>query len=270
HARKHARLRGDAELERRHRRAVLGLEHARRRLCDVRFPRQRVAADDAARALQHRAFRNFPAVGLSLGRYDAITGFGGRGGPAADGLARLLYRRAWRRRAQPRRLVGSVRRDDERRAGERSRLRRHHPRHRTLGGGQAGLNWQTGHWVYGLQADWSAADLRGENTCFSGLGGLNCQHVIRSIATGAARIGYAWDRALVYAKGGGAETKIDYILQGNTSGISRGYEVTGVRAWGWTAGGGLEYALTDHWTTMCEFDHIDLGNISVPFPNVLR
>ena len=139
-----------------------------------------------------------------------------------------------------------------------------------LGGGQAGLNWQTGHWVYGLQADWSAADLRGENTCFSGLGGLNCQHVIRSIATGAARIGYAWDRALVYAKGGGAETKIDYILQGNTSGISRGYEVTGVRAWGWTAGGGLEYALTDHWTTMCEFDHIDLGNISVPFPNVLR
>jgi Omptin family len=39
-----------------------------------------------------------------------------------------------------------------------------------LGGGQIGFNLQSGPWVFGFQADASAADVRGENTCFSGLG----------------------------------------------------------------------------------------------------
>ena len=42
-----------------------------------------------------------------------------------------------------------------------------------LAGGQAGFDLQRGHAVFGVQADASAADLRGENTCFSGLGGVN-------------------------------------------------------------------------------------------------
>ena len=28
---------------------------------------------------------------------------------------------------------------------------------------------------------------------------------------------------------------------------------------GWTAGGGVEYALTDHWTAKAEYLHVDLG-----------
>jgi len=139
-----------------------------------------------------------------------------------------------------------------------------------LGGAQAGVNWQNERWVLGIQGDWSAADLRGENTCFSGLGGLNCQHIIRSVASVAARAGIAWNRVLAYAKVGGAEATIDYMLLGDTGGPSRGYDRATVTAWGWTAGGGLEYALTDHWTTMCEFEHIDLGNIEVSFPAVVR
>ena len=139
-----------------------------------------------------------------------------------------------------------------------------------LGGVEAGADWQTGPWVYGLQADLSAADLRGENTCFSGLGGLNCQATVHSLGTAAARLGYSWQRALIYARGGGAEAQIDYSLLGDTAGISRGFGITRVSAWGWTAGGGIEYAFDDHWTTMCEYDHIDLGNIAVPFPSVVR
>ena len=139
-----------------------------------------------------------------------------------------------------------------------------------LGGAQAGINWQIGHWLFGFQGDWSAADLRGENTCFSGLGGLNCQHTIKSLATAGARVGFAWDRALVYAKAGAAEAEIDYVLLGDTAGNSRGFDIASVSAWGWTAGGGLEYALTDHWTTICEYEHIDLGEIPVPFPGIVR
>jgi opacity protein-like surface antigen len=139
-----------------------------------------------------------------------------------------------------------------------------------VGGAQAGVDWQTGHWVFGIQGEWSAADLRGENTCFSALGGLNCQHVIKSIASATARIGFAWDRVLAFAKAGGAEATIEYTLLGETGGNSRGYDSETVSAWGWTAGGGLEYALTDHWTTMCEYEHTDLGAIVVSFPAIVR
>jgi opacity protein-like surface antigen len=44
-----------------------------------------------------------------------------------------------------------------------------------LGGAQVGANWQRGQWVFGVQGDVSATDLRGESTCFSGIGGINCQ-----------------------------------------------------------------------------------------------
>src|ERR1700693_6218224 len=52
-----------------------------------------------------------------------------------------------------------------------------------LGGGQIGANWQTGKWVLGAQFDGTLADMRGENTCFSGLGGTNCQHIVNSLAS---------------------------------------------------------------------------------------
>jgi hypothetical protein len=52
-----------------------------------------------------------------------------------------------------------------------------------LGGGQIGADWQTGPWVLGVQADASAAHMAGENTCFSGLGGINCQHIITALGT---------------------------------------------------------------------------------------
>jgi outer membrane immunogenic protein len=38
--------------------------------------------------------------------------------------------------------------------------------------------------------------------------------------------------------------------------------------WGWTVGGGVEYALSDNWSTMFEYDHIDVPTTTVPFPTV--
>lgn len=137
-----------------------------------------------------------------------------------------------------------------------------------LGGGQIGANWQTGPWVLGVQADASAADMRGENTCFSGLGGVNCQHTVNSLGTITGRVGYAWDRSLAYVKGGGAWTDTTYNLLGDTNALALGTGSTNLTAWGWTLGGGLEYALTNHWTTLAEYDHIGMGSVTVPFPNV--
>ena len=35
-------------------------------------------------------------------------------------------------------------------------------------------------------------------------------------------------------------------------------------SWRWTAGGGIEYALTSNWTTFLEYGHIGLTNVSFP------
>jgi opacity protein-like surface antigen/outer membrane protease len=138
--------------------------------------------------------------------------------------------------------------------------------HGPLGGGQVGANWQFGPWVYGLEGQASYTTLRGDNTCFSGLGGINCEHVVNVLATLAGRAGFAWDRSLFYLKGGGAWTNTTYNLDGNTFALSLGQASSHIDTLGWVAGIGLEYAITDHWTTRFEYDHIGLGNVTPSFP----
>ena len=119
-----------------------------------------------------------------------------------------------------------------------------------------------------MQADADYATIRGDNTCFSGLGGINCEHQVNALATLTGRAGFAWGRSLFYVKGGGAFASTAYNLNGNTNALSLGTGSTTVDASGWTAGIGLEYAITDHWTTSFEYDHIGLGDVTVPFPSV--
>jgi hypothetical protein len=100
-----------------------------------------------------------------------------------------------------------------------------------LGGVQVGVNWQTGPWVLGVQADASAAHITGQNTCFSGLGGINCQHAVNALGTVTGRAGYAWDRSLAYVKGGGAWTDTEYNLFGDTGALTLGNEGTALTRW---------------------------------------
>jgi opacity protein-like surface antigen len=137
-----------------------------------------------------------------------------------------------------------------------------------LGGGQIRANWQIGHWVVGVEADAGTAHIRGENTCFSGIGGINCMHQVNAVASVTGRAGFAWDRSLLYVKGGGAGTDVTYSPLGNTNALALGTGRTTLDLWGWTAGAGIEYALTNHWTTFAEYDHIGLPTTVVPFPSV--
>ena len=137
-----------------------------------------------------------------------------------------------------------------------------------LAGGQIGYNLQSGQWVFGIQADASASGIRGENTCFSGLGGINCERYINALGTLTSRAGYAWDRSLAYVKGGAAWTNTTYGLNANTQLVTLGTGTTSVTVWGWTAGGGVEYALTDAWTALLEYDRIEMPNRTVAFPTV--
>jgi opacity protein-like surface antigen len=137
-----------------------------------------------------------------------------------------------------------------------------------LAGAQIGANWQTGHWVIGAEADGAWADFRGENTCFSGIGGVNCQHAVNSIFDLAARGGFAWDRSLIFAKAGGAWTSAHYNLYGDTYRLALGTGSASAITAGWLLGGGLEYALSDKWSTVVEYDHIGGVNAAPSFPTV--
>ena len=136
-----------------------------------------------------------------------------------------------------------------------------------LGGGQVGINLQTGNTVFGIEGSASGADLFGESTCYSGLGGVNCSRTVRFLGTLTGRVGWSWDRSLLYVKGGGAWSDTTYAIDGN-NGYGLGYGTTTIDKAGWTIGGGLEYAIDSNWSAKVEYDYLDFGSIGVAFPTV--
>jgi outer membrane immunogenic protein len=134
-----------------------------------------------------------------------------------------------------------------------------------LGGGQIGVNWQTGQWVLGLEADGSWTDA---SDCgapfFRSLAGsaYNGCNQVNWYATGTARVGVAMDRALFYIKGGaafaGEEQNITFRNVVTTS------TATDTR-FGWTVGGGIEYALSPNWSVKAEYNYMDFGSQNYTF-----
>jgi opacity protein-like surface antigen len=136
-----------------------------------------------------------------------------------------------------------------------------------IAGGQIGFNYQVGAAVWGLEADADWANIQGTNTCFAGIGGMNCGAKVKSIGTFAGRLGYAVDRTLLYVKGGGAWVNDEYSL--NNSGVvlppAAVVSTTTVNKWGWTIGAGIEHALSNNWTMKLEYNYVNFGSTAVPF-----
>jgi opacity protein-like surface antigen len=137
-----------------------------------------------------------------------------------------------------------------------------------LGGGQIGVNFQSGKTVFGIEASASGANIRGENTCFSGLGGVNCERIVNFLGTVTGRVGWTWDRSLLYVKGGGAWANTKYNIDGQTSFYTLGTGSTTITQGGWTIGGGLEYAIDQSWSARFEYDYLGFGSTGVSFPTV--
>jgi outer membrane immunogenic protein len=83
---------------------------------------------------------------------------------------------------------------------------------------------------------------------------------IHTIAKATAKVGYAYDRFLFYAKGGYAGAMVDTDARYNINAVPLIYNPK-TSEWqsGWTVGGGVEYALTKHWIIGAEYSYIDLG-----------
>jgi opacity protein-like surface antigen len=123
-----------------------------------------------------------------------------------------------------------------------------------FGGAQLGYNFQHGPFVYGLEVD---------------LGGMDLGHTVANpsvtttyskIESGfygdvTGRLGYSFDRWLVYGKGG-------YAFYNGKIWVND----TAATAWnsanslnGWTAGGGIEYQVSPAWSVKVEYQYFDFG-----------
>ncbi|MBR0697516.1 outer membrane protein [Bradyrhizobium lablabi] len=119
-------------------------------------------------------------------------------------------------------------------------------------GGQIGYRWQTGGWVFGLEAQGNWADFSGNSGNAFAPG-----NVVRSktdafgLFTG--QIGYAWNNALFYVKGGAAVTDRNYQFVTAGALVSEsGFDTR----WGGTVGAGLEFGFAPNWSLGIEYDHI--------------
>ena len=144
-----------------------------------------------------------------------------------------------------------------------------------LGGGQVGFNWQWNKWlVLGVEADFQGSDMEGSDTRFhfdditgtpNTVGGPNnnitAHERMQWFGTARGRIGFApVCRLLIYGTGGLAYGNVDYSANTNfDNGITYPVNFTETNL-GWTAGGGLEYAIGHHWSVKAEYLYYDLGD----------
>ena len=122
-----------------------------------------------------------------------------------------------------------------------------------------GYNWQTGPWVIGVEGDISWSGIKDtfndNNGSFYCTTPFNCVTNLKWLGTDRARLGYAFDRYLVYVTGGIAYGGVE-ATRANDVTVS---DETITRI-GWTAGGGIEAMLMPHWSAKLEYLYVDLGD----------
>jgi len=135
-----------------------------------------------------------------------------------------------------------------------------------LGGGQIGYNYQAGAWVLGAEADFSWTGIKGDGVDLWG-GGIHDKIDWTSTVTG--RVGYAFDRSLLYVKGGAAFARSKHEYLWNV--VLADSPSTGSRTrTGWTLGGGLEYAFAPKWSARLEYNYMDFGRANVRSTNTVE
>jgi outer membrane immunogenic protein len=131
-----------------------------------------------------------------------------------------------------------------------------HSANNWLAGGQVGFNYQIDRVVLGVeaQADWTK--LQASNASLFAGPAFTDNSKTDGVGTIAARLGYTWDRALLYVKGGGAWAHDKFWT--STARFPVQQSVSDTRL-GWMVGVGGEYALSGNWSVKVEYDHMDFG-----------
>jgi opacity protein-like surface antigen len=169
-----------------------------------------------------------------------------------------------------------------------------------IGGGQIGYNWQAqNNWVFGVEGDIGAANIKGARQCGTdpallvGVGTptgalasayFTCGDKTDWVATASARVGYSYNRTLYYVRGGAAwedstvsancilgpagavanPTPPPANIRSCTTGQGIGVLQTNVNTGsttrvGWLIGFGTEFDLGKGWSAKTEYNYIDFG-----------
>jgi outer membrane immunogenic protein len=150
-----------------------------------------------------------------------------------------------------------------------------------IGGGQIGYNYQMAWFVWGVEADFSGADIRGSGSKTVTAQVVGFPNTVTIAGTGnqkldwfgtlRARVGVVpFTPLLVYATGGlaygqvSADATLSETINGPCfCGASPTATVsTSSTRWGWTAGGGIEWMFAPHWSLKGEFLYYNLGHVS--------
>ena len=139
---------------------------------------------------------------------------------------------------------------------------------------QAGYNYQSGIFVYGVEADVSLPQMEGTGTCSAVNANIinsTCRLSTDAFGTVTGRLGLALGpegRALIYGKAGAAWSTGSFdVATGDMHGGEQGnpfaIKTAGLSQWGWTLGAGAEYALSSNWSVRSEYDYIRFGDADV-------
>ncbi len=132
-----------------------------------------------------------------------------------------------------------------------------------FGGGQIGYNFGSGflgsQFVFGVEADIQGSDISAESrgNVFGGVLPVDRFNTrVDYFGTVRGRIGYAFDRTLVYATGGFAygNVKDDLFV----AGVGR-FSKEDTRT-GYVVGGGIETKLSPNWSVKAEYQYINLDS----------
>lgn len=142
-----------------------------------------------------------------------------------------------------------------------------------IGGGTVGCNWQPvgSAFVLGLEGEVGFMRLKGDafdpRTVLAGTP-QTTPDVLGSASTGdwygmiTGRLGYAWDRTLLYVKGGAAfvPVKASVVDTCTAAGCGNWLIATSAddKVTTWTVGGGIEWAFAGNWSVKAEYMFIAL------------
>jgi len=132
-------------------------------------------------------------------------------------------------------------------------------------GGQVGYRFHSSSIVFGLEAQGNWANFRGSNQSIPFPAVVNATRV-DAFGLFTGQIGYAWNNALLYLKGGAALTSDRYRGYLTATGTQISDTVSDTR-WGGVIGLGLEYGFAPNWSAAIEYDHMFMQDRFITFTN---
>jgi opacity protein-like surface antigen len=135
-------------------------------------------------------------------------------------------------------------------------------------GGQIGCDYQfMSNWVMGIEGTATGSTMKGSTIVVLPAGNPGDEALVSAradfLSSMTARLGFAFDRLLLYGKGGVGWVGDKYTVVGTLLGVGFGFEGLDLRT-GWTAGGGIEWAFARNWSVSLEYDHYSVGHATVP------